>query len=182
VKNSGKVWNDGVCVYFNAQIQLDLKQKIVLALLNLFVTGLFSAIAIAILAEGVSKGGIAALIFAVSVIVFMGRYTLWNTYGTEEFIINTKTIAVRQGYGWFVTGWKLHPFRRLYCIIEPDDAGSNIGTVYFQDHNKMDIPVTVVASSIKVPIKVLNEMNSQLDFIFSIERLTASVGFSLNLN
>lgn len=186
MKNSARVSNDGICVYLDTHIVLSGAQKAILILLNLLFLSVCIIIAFALLLTKPTPWEIFVAVILIPGIysVSLGRYTLWNLFGSEHLIINTKTIAVSRNYGLFHTPWKSYQFRKLFYNVRiVDDRPDNLlGTIEFTSHNQFDLPILIMTTSINVPVTALNELIAQLEHVFAIENLDESGEFNVNLN
>src|ERR1700761_486593 len=94
-----RIFSDDVCIYVFANTNHALWRKAILILASLF---MFSVVCFS-LAIWLPDLTILSLIIGFMVL----RYSLWNIYGEENLIINTKSLSYQHGYGFFRTGYKI---------------------------------------------------------------------------
>ena len=86
---------DGTTIYINVKSKISLNSRIFLVSCNLL---LFSLMGIAVFEQ------IPALMFGTFMLMgFLLRYTIWNIYGQETLVINTRIIAYRKIYLFYKT-------------------------------------------------------------------------------
>ncbi|MCD0489795.1 hypothetical protein LPB86_16245 [Pedobacter sp. MC2016-14] len=100
---------DGICVYATSIIKASVAAKFVLLFLNLFVLGIITIFAI-------GQIPIAMLAFIV-VEFFVIKYTLWNLFGEERIIINTKSLSYQQHYGLFTTTFQTLAINKKISVL-----------------------------------------------------------------
>lgn len=88
---------DGVCVYVSVSVTNSLVGKILLLLAN--------GIALTVLVLSVVEWIPALLLVTLVMLALLMRYTLWNLFGAENLIINTKSLSYQHDYGFWKTGY-----------------------------------------------------------------------------
>ena len=81
------------------------------------------------------------LILITIFIIFIGfpiKYLLWNTYGKEYLIVNTKSLSFYYDYGFFKTRLRTIKFRDLASGFDKIHLKDNkeYGKILFYDYNK----------------------------------------------
>ena len=131
---------DGVNLY----LQLSVKTKLI-GKLVLFFFIIICFIAVAYLTVTSSKDEnnnsefiVPALIFSIIIIVFPVRYLIWNCYGKEYLILNTKTLSYYYSYHIINTTLKTKKINELSIGIEIIKEEDNIeyGILIFYNINE----------------------------------------------
>lgn len=176
MKNTADITNDGVSVYLDSAIRPDNTVRIALFFANLFAFGIYGLIVYATWGEGLPRFSLFAIYIMLPLFysVTLGRLTLWNLFGQEYVIVNTKSIAYRRNYGFFSTELKVLPFKDLhYTILERHKrSGVESGTVQFAHHNEQGLSVNLFTTSVVLPLKKLHDLTDQIRFIFALERIS----------
>src|SRR5690606_16432638 len=103
---------DDICVYATTVVKATIISKIILALINFI---LLVAITVFFI-EHILLAAMAFLGLELLVI----KYTLWNLFGEERLIINTKTISYQQHYGFFTTVFHTMDFNGKVVLLPYD--------------------------------------------------------------
>lgn len=176
MKNIAEIKNDGACVYLDSSIKPDRNAKITLLLINVFFFTIFGIIVYASWAEKMSLFTLFAVYLLLPAIygISLGRLTLWNLFGREYVIINTKSVSFRRYYGIFTSKLKVLPYKGLhYAITETVKyAGIPYGTINFAHHNQQGHSINLFTTSITLPIKQLNKLVDQVKFLFTLEQIS----------
>ena len=100
---------------------------------------------------------------------FIFRYTLWNWFGKELLIINTKSVSYQLDYGFYLTKLKTIPFSRLGLsseIIQKTDETS-FGKIYFFNYREEDdLPEPIYETAIIIPENKVEEIKEHVWFLF----------------
>lgn len=93
--NLVSVHSDGICIYLTIKVRNALFPKVLLVFFNmLLLTAIMAAV----------YYWIPVLLLVVAITeVFLGRYTLWNLFGRELIMFNTKALTYQHDYGFFKT-------------------------------------------------------------------------------
>jgi hypothetical protein len=105
---------DGICLYATLKVGTSKVANTILIGLNVL---LASAIVI-FLIEAVPAAAIAFALLA----IFLVKYTLWNIFGEERLVINTKTVSVQHHYGFFTTALQTFAFNQRLSIVPFDNT------------------------------------------------------------
>lgn len=181
--NVAEIHNDGVSVYFNSAVIPKKSARIILIIINLLVLMLYIALLLGIAGE--LKGGGLVSIFVIIPTLYaitLGKSTLWNLYGKEHIIISTNTITSYRDYGFFKTGIKQYPYKKLYYEIEIQREDKDLSTIHFINHTETGVPVILFSSAVFVPTNKLHELVEQLNVVFAIEHLTKDGENYIHLN
>ena len=176
MKNTAEITNDGASVYLDSAVRPNKMVRIALFIANLLACAIYGLILYAIWGEEVPRLSL-FLVYALLPLLYvgtLGRLTLWNLFGREYVIINTKTIAYRRNYGFFTTALKVLTFKDLHYTIlgRGKDSGIDSGTLQFAHHNEQGLSVRLFTTSVTLPIKRLKEVTDQVRFLFALETIS----------
>ena len=136
---------DGVCIYATTVVKARTIGKLLLFLSNL-------SLAIIIAFFLIEQIIAAAIVFLLGEI-FMIRYTLWNLYGEERLIINTKSISFQYHYGFFTTVLQTVAFNKRISICSLDEMTEGDQTYVkclFQSYNENYLSENIYASVLHI--------------------------------
>ncbi|GAA4466843.1 hypothetical protein GCM10023093_21600 [Nemorincola caseinilytica] len=143
---------------------------------NIFAFAIYGLIVYSVWGEGLPRLSLFAIYIFLPLFyaITLGRLTLWNLFGREFVIINTKSLSYRRNYGFFTTQLKVLPFKDLHYTIKErgQRSGVDSGTLQFAHHNEQGLSVNLFTTSVVLPIKRLQELTEQVRFIFALERIS----------
>ncbi|MDX5345951.1 MAG: hypothetical protein LPK19_01780, partial [Hymenobacteraceae bacterium] len=152
MKNICKVFSDGTCIYIDLYVKSAWIGRFFLFAFNLFI---FSGLLFLLVkVEDVYIGQV--LVASAVFLTFYGftvvRYTLWNFFGHESIIINTKTLTTQSDYGFFLSkpktielnGWALE-----YAQKQETKAGVQ-HTIQIFTYDEHDRPVFVYETGVTI--------------------------------
>lgn len=176
---------DGVNVYIRLKVKAKLAGKISMSIIMLLLLGLLGLVFANIDPSAVGKALVPAFILILIIIVGPARYLLWNLYGEERILINTKVICWQYSYGIFDTHRKQVEFKLLGSGFNTCNMfdGTEHGTLVFFDYNaKTRTPQTVFETTIFLPKNKLIEIDEAISQIFDNEHPAGQkfIPFSLN--
>lgn len=176
MKNTVEITNDGACVYLNSAVKPGIIAKVTLVLLNLFSLLLFVVIAYATWNTNTPRVFLFAIcvLLPVVYVVSIGRLTLWNLFGKEYVIINTKSLSFKRSYGVLAGKLKVLPYKGLHYTIKETEKHFDIayGIINFAQHNSLGHSVNLFTTSITLPLKQLNYLVEQITFLFTLEQIS----------
>ena len=152
---------DGVCVYANIKIKISVLAKFILMFLNVALISIIVLFA----SSGV---GIAAVFFTL-IQVFLLKYTLWNLYGTENLIINTKSISYQYGYGFFVTTMTtlmIHKAVKLGHFNSIKGGEQNYMNFLFSTFDDAHLPTHIYQSTLKISETEYQQLVEAVDHLY----------------
>lgn len=162
-----RLWIDDINLYIAAKVRTKLLAKIVIGFFTLF----FALPGPIILLQGggsaVPTAAFALLVWAVAV----GKLALWNLFGTELLIINTKSVSYQRSYGIFQTNLRTYSFQHLRItprVIREED-NSTYYKLQFYNYNENNLPELLIESSIPLPEQHIVEVFEQLNTLFAPE-------------
>ena len=169
MKNSANIHTDGINVYVTSQVRSHPAGKWIVTLFTVLVGCLLLFIFAKI--DPVKHGAAIIPLFLVSFLFyyFIVRYTLWNWFGKEHLIINTKSVSTQLDYGWYRTNLKTMNFSRLGLsseIIQKTDEQS-FGKIYFFNYREEDnLPEEIYQTAILLPEQQLEEIKDLIWLLF----------------
>lgn len=185
MKNRIEISTDGVNAYANIEVNAS---KIGIRILSIFlvleilgVIGLFSQ---------AKSGEIASVIipFLIVLILFVGLpviYLLWNLYGKETLIVNTKSISWAYDFGFFKTNLKTVKYNRLGTGYEKvrGEEGDEVGRLILLNFREDDnLPEVIHQTTVLLNRKEIQEFDNEISYIFENEFLNKNsfIPFSIN--
>jgi hypothetical protein len=155
--------------------------SIIIILLIIFWIFAFSIV------DGNEKGKIiAGLIIPCSLSLFLSiRYLLWNSFGFERIIINTKTISYCYNYGLFQPPLRTLYFNQLaYNYVETRKENNlQFGEIVFFQYNSItNLPEIIHETTIEIESSTYKKLENMIIELFENENaeLTDFSGYSLN--
>jgi len=185
MKNRIEISTDTINAYANIEVnasKIGTRILIVFLLIEiLLIIGLFTSI---------ESQEIYSMIIPIILILifFVGlpvKYLLWNLYGKEQLIVNTKSISWAYDYGFFQTNLKTVEYNILtsgFEIVRQKD-GADIGRLVFYNIRKDNNLVEQIhQTTVLLTRDELREFDKQIAEIFATEFLYKNgfVPFSLN--
>ena len=95
---------------------------------------------------------IAALFFC-AFECFVIKYTLWNLFGKEKTIINTKSLSIQLNYGIFTTPSKTTVLNKRILLCHYDEIIQNnqkLLKILVQSYNEHNLPTLIYQSALFV--------------------------------
>jgi len=161
IKNN-QIWTDGVCVYVSAKVSNPILGKIALVIADAMI------LSVAILAIKIRIPGL--LLFSMLPLFFLAKYTLWNFFGRETLIINTKSFSYQHDYGVikmaFVTKKIANKIIVKALPVETDDTENPLQLSFISYHKENDIPFEVYHTSLYFSEKEAIYINSLIQQLF----------------
>lgn len=179
MKNQTNLKSDGINAYAKLSVYGSRTGVIVLLIMIAVELLLFVFILFNIDAKEI---GSLAIPLVLAIVLFLGipiKYLLWNLYGAEVIIINTKTVSWSYDYGLLKTRLVTVTFDRLGFAIENISSkdSATIGRLVFYNYRKSDnLPEEIHATTILVPTQELQKLIAKIENVF-INEFFASNGF-----
>ncbi len=168
---------DGICIYINIAVKNPLLGKIALVLAELFILVVFF-IAVINWIPGL-------VLMSFFFLLLLMKYSLWNFFGQENLIINTKTISYRYDYGFFrttrVTKKLSKPVFLHYenCDVIDDEFMVKLQLI---SNDKDDLPEIIYQFALPVSLQEAQQIDSLIRQI-SIQKVTDDYSLpDINLN
>lgn len=125
--------DDGINIYITLINEVRFVAKIGLVMMCVFLS--FPFVILSIYGGSATSGGavFGFIVFLIIYIVFPLRLTIWNLFGEEHLILNTKSFSYQHDYGIILTNFKTQK-------IDLIGLGLNvIGQIDDEDYGKLDI-------------------------------------------
>lgn len=124
----------------------------------------------------------------IGLIIFVGlpiKYLLWNLYGNEELIVNTKTISWSYDYGFFKTNLQTVKYNRLGTGFEKvrENNKEELGKLIFYNYREEDnLPEFIHQTTILLNKEEIEKFDKEISDVFANEFLNKNgfVPFSIN--
>ena len=160
MKNRVEISNDNVCVYYDASIKPDTFLIIAITLVNIFLLILFIVIIASTYDADLPKLSLFVIYIVLPTIytLTIGRTCLWNLFGKEHLVINTKSIAKKVSFGFFQSQWNSITINNptYEIVINERYAGQDYGTLRFLHHDENDLPIEIFSTTVVLPIERLS--------------------------
>lgn len=94
-KPKSEIYSDGVCVYVSVSVSNPFIGKLALVFANLLI--------LTVIGLGIAWQIPAMVICFLLLFMLLAKYSLWNFFGQENLIINTRSVSYQNDYGLFKT-------------------------------------------------------------------------------
>lgn len=177
--------SDGINLYVNIKVKAN---KLVIRIAVTVLILLISFILIGAIKESKdisTEAGIFAIIGIFFFLYFPVKYLLWNLYGEEELIINTKSISYSYDYGWFKTKMETIEFVTLGVSLDEMrlDGKEYLGQLYFTAYDKnTQVPEVIHSTTVFLDMHQILELQLGISSLFeqSLYQERGFIPFSLN--
>lgn len=185
MKNRIHISSDGINAYATIKVNASKTGIRILSILLIvelvLITWLFSQATYKDILEMI----IPLLIIMVLFVGLPAKYLLWNLYGTEELIVNTKSISWRYNYGFYQTNLKIVKYNKLGIGYEKvrETGNGEIGRLVFYNYRKDDnLPELIHQTSVLLSMDELEKFDKKILDIFENEFYNKNnfIPFSLN--
>jgi hypothetical protein len=185
MKNTIEIKTDGINVYAKFGVKANRIGKIILIILLALVFLILGFGASLVEEKDIGKLIIPLLILLTLIIAFPVRYLIWNMYGKENLVVNTKTISYNYDYGIIKTNLKTINFHRLGTGIQTVQIENGIekGHLFFYNYREEDnLPEVIHETTILIETEKIHELDTAIRTIFENETkdMPGSLNFSLN--
>jgi hypothetical protein len=96
-KPKSEIYSDGMCVYVSVNLSNPFVGKLALVLANLLL--------LAVIGIAIAWWIPAMLLCFLALFLLLLKYSLWNFFGRENLIINTRSVSYQHHYGLLKTGY-----------------------------------------------------------------------------
>lgn len=185
MKNRINISTDGINAYAKIEVNAS---KIGIQILTFFVFAeiiVFLVLLIQIKPEEVVSMIIPVLIVLVIFVGLPLKYLLWNLYGNEELIVNTKSISWSYYYGFFKTNLETVKYDRLGTGYEKvrGENEEEVGRLIFYNFREEDnLPELIHQTTVLLNKDEIKEFDNKISDIFANEFLNKNgfIPFSTN--
>jgi hypothetical protein len=185
MKNKIYTNTDGVNVY--ARIDVNASKPGIYILVILLITAfiLFTIVLSQMPPEEITSMAIPLLLMLILCIGLPTKYLLWNLFGSEELIVNSKSVSWSYDYGFFRTNKKTYKFDRLGTGFESvrGTLDNELGKLVFYNYREEDnLPELIHETTLLLQRKDIEELDDLIRDIFTDEFLDSGgyVPFSAN--
>lgn len=172
MKNTVSIESDGINVYVHASVKINPFVKVFITVGAIAVFVLFTMLITHIPHREVKAFIIPVLIMSFLLIYFVARPVLWNLFGIETLIINTKTISYCYDYGILRTNLKTVKFHRLGTGYEKVRYFDKVefGKLNFVDFKEEDnLQYQIHETTVLLPHDKIVEIDEQISEVFKRE-------------
>ncbi len=185
MKNTIEIKTDGINVYAKLGVKANMIGKIILFILLGLVFLILGFGASMTEQKEVGTLILPLLILLTLIIAFPVRYLIWNIYGVENLVVNTKTISYNYDYGIIRTNLKTINFYRLGTGIQTvqKEKGIEKGHLIFYNYREADnLPEVIHETTILIETEKIRELDLAIQTIFDneIKENPSDLNFSLN--
>lgn len=169
MKNTVSIESDGINVYVNASVKIIPFMKYFISIMAIVLFGLFVFLIAHIPHHEVKEFLFPVLVMGFLLIYFVVRPVLWNLFGIETLIINTKSISYCYDYGVVKTNLKTIKFNRLGTAYEKVRYFDNVefGKLSFVDYREEDnLPKLIYETTILLPQDKISEIDTHISEVF----------------
>lgn len=172
MKNRIHIKSDGINAYADLEV---IASKTGVRILGVFIAlsiTLITGLILTIKADEV-KSMIFPLILIITLCLGLPlKYLLWNMYGVESLIVNTKTISWSYNYGFFQTNLKTVKYNILATGYEKvrGDGEREVGILVFYNYREEDnLPEVIHQTTVLLTKEEINIFDEQIFKIFELE-------------
>lgn len=171
MKNKFEINNDGINVYVTFFVNSHPAGKILISIFVLILIGLLIYLPTTITNEELRDFIFPFLVFGILVFVFPVRYLLWNLFGKENIIINTKSLSYNKDFGLYKTNLKTLKHNRLATGFEWIRTFENIeyGNIVFEKFNEEnDLPESLYTTSVALDKESIKQIDEEISKLYNI--------------
>jgi len=178
MENKTEITTDGINLYINSSVQSKLIGRVILlALLIIFISGIIFGLSM-LDADEVGKGVIIPFIMVIAMLYWGIKFLLWNTYGKELIIINSKSLSYKRSYGIIESNLTTLKFERLSYQFDPTTLlnDTQYGDLSFYKYREEDnLAEVLYEASVEISSETfddIEEMYNQILFSEMNENLS----------
>lgn len=172
VYNTATIDSDGKNIVINSFVKTAIEGKVILILIMslyvLYTTILFATFPVS---EGNNGFVFIIVLLGVLILYFLGKRFLWNTFGVETVVINTKSISYQYDYGILRTTLTTIPYKELKVSYEKvkDIGDIEYGNLYFIDYDEVNLPNRIFETTVLLSKNDAEIVFKMLHALFHIE-------------
>jgi len=171
MRNEYEINSDGMNIYLTLFVKSHPIGKILLSIFILALIILLIYISSTLSLKDEPESVLGVFIFGIFIFFIPFHYLLWNLYGKEYLIINTKSLSYNRDYGIYKTNLKTKYHKRLGLGFELIRTFENVeyGNLIFNTYNKeSDLPELVYSTSINLELKKINEIENEIEKLYNV--------------
>lgn len=185
MNNTIEIVSDGANVYCTLSVKANIKGKIILGACVIFLVILHITLFSSLTQEELKEFILPLFIFGALIIIFPVRYFIWNLYGKEHLIINTKSVSHRYDYGLVSTSLKTHVYNRLgtgYELVRQINQIEHGRLIFYTYNDENGLQELLFQTSVLINLEELIELDQAIDSLFEQELINRNnfIGYSLN--
>lgn len=168
---------DTINIYVNLKINSSKIGKFIVAAFLLIIFCVLVFLISTLEKDEVASAIFPIIIITAIIILFPLRYLIWNIYGQEVLIINTKSISYFYDYGIYKTNLKTINYSQLATEIEyvREFELIEVGRLIFYIYREIDnLPEEIHRTSVLIDTNKLKEIVEDIDNLFKNELLFSS--------
>lgn len=180
--NITEYWNDGVNFHLHSKVKIPNWMKAGLILLNSALCLFLIFLASESIGEFESGRNLIMIVIGFLALWFytLGRYSLWNLFGEEDIIINSKAIHWTYNYGFFSINRNVS-FSKIiwyYYYEEREFEGQKWSKLFFDIQNEeTNLRENVFESTVLIKEEIAKEVFTQIQQLFQSD-IRVEFGFS----
>ncbi|WP_207534693.1 hypothetical protein [Desertivirga arenae] len=153
MKNVTTIHSDYLNIYVTAGVRSKLAGRILLGITVFIGFVLFCYLVIYLDFREMGKASIPIILVPGAFLFFLSKYLLWNFYGQEYLVLNSKTITYYYDYGFFRTNPTTIHYNRLglrYSITDTFEDES-FGRLSFINYNtETNLPEGIYETAVEI--------------------------------
>jgi len=169
MNNTVEIHNDGINVYTKLEIKANsIGKSILLIFILVFITVLILVIS-TIEKDEIKNAVFPIIIISALIIIFPLRYLIWNFFGRETLIVNTKTISYNYDYGVMQTNLKTIPHSNLgfgYEFVREYDGIEKGRLIFYNYREKDNLPEVIHQTTILASKTDIEKIQSEISNLY----------------
>jgi hypothetical protein len=169
-----------VNVYVTSKINSKTAGRVLLGSTIIVLVVLYISLLILIDFTEMGKASIPIILIPTIFLFILSRYLLWNIYGEERIIINSKTLTYFYGYGFFMTNPSTISHNKLglgFRITDNIDA-ENFGRMTFVSYSlATNLPENIHETAVEIHEETAAEIKELLSKVL-FDEFNEKKGFS----
>jgi hypothetical protein len=156
-----KIDHDGVNVHLLIEVESSRIAKVALFCVL--------AIGFALLGIAIAEWLLGLLIAAALWLALFGWISLWNLFGKELLIINTKSLSYQHTYGFYVTPLetkRIYRAMNISLIPTTEKPGKPLYNLVFESFNSNDLPEELYRTALPITAEELEKLKSYLRRVY----------------
>lgn len=165
-------YDDGINFYATFSVKANVTGKVILSTMILILLTMYFFVASTITKEDLREMLFPMILISALIIFFPIRYLLWNLFGKETLIVNTKTVSYRYDYGILKTNLKTVHFERLgtgFQIIKEENEIESGKLLFYNYRGEDNLPEIIHQTSVLLDTIDIQEINMEISKIFANE-------------
>lgn len=172
MKNLLIKYEDGINLYATFSVKANVTGKVILSMMILLLLTIYFFVASTITKDDLREMLIPLILIFFLIIFFPVRYLLWNLFGKETLIINTKTVSYSYDYGILKTNLKTIHFDKLgtgFQFVKEQDEIESGKLIFYNYREKDNLPEIIHQTSVILNIIDIHKIDMELSKIFANE-------------